>query len=93
VKSLDVSVTYLLFEGDELCGYARCHDNGGFGMCVWDLLVDARCRGKEYGRLLMEQVCYDYPDNPVYVMSDVDPYYAKLDYEVAGTIYIARPRS
>lgn len=57
-EALDHSVNYLLFSGDELCGYIRCRDDDGFGVYVYDLLVDKTHRGKEFGRLLMEQVCY-----------------------------------
>lgn len=81
------SITYVVLEAGELCGYARCRDDAGYGIYVYDLLVDARCRGRAYGRLLMEQVCRDFPDDMVYVMSDVDPYYQKLGYEKEGTVF------
>ena len=35
----------------------------------------------------MERVCQDFPDQPVYVMRDVDPYYEKLGYHKAGSIF------
>ncbi len=56
------------------------------------LLVDADCRGKSYGRFLMEQACKDFPEQTVYVMSDVDPYYEKQGYQKEGTIFIVRPQ-
>lgn len=90
-KALKHSITYLLFEDEALCGYVRCRDDDGFGIYVYDLLVDKACRGKAYGRLLMEQVCRDYPDETVYVMSDVNPYYEKLGYQTEGTIFIVKP--
>ena len=86
-KALGNSIVYLLFEGEVLCGYARCRDDDGFGIYVLDLLVDKQYRGKEYGRLLMEQVCHDHPNDTVYVTGDVYPYYEKLGYEVEGKIY------
>ena len=89
--ALDNCIVYLAFEGDTLCGYARCRDDDGFGIYVLDLLVDERYRGKEYGRLLMEQVCYDHPDDMVYVTGDVYPYYEKLGYGVEGIIYVVKP--
>lgn len=85
--ALDHSIVYLVFEGERLCGYARCRDDDGFGIYVLDLLVDRQCRGNEYGRLLMEQVCRDFPNDTVYVTGDVYPYYEKLGFEVEGKIY------
>ncbi|MCL2545206.1 MAG: GNAT family N-acetyltransferase [Clostridia bacterium] len=92
-RALASSITYLLFEGNVLCGYARCRDDDGFGVYVLDLLVDEGYRGKAYGRTLMERVCRDFPNDAVYVTGDVDPYYAKLGYAKEGTIYIVKPRA
>lgn len=93
IKALDSCIVYLLFEGDVLCGYARCRDDGGFGVYVLDLLVDKAYRGNEYGRLLMEQACHDYPNDTVYVAGDVYPYYEKLGYEIEGKIYKVKPKN
>lgn len=89
-KALESSLVYLLFEGDTLCGYARCRDDDGFGLYVYDLLVDKACRGKEYGRFLMEQAAREYSGDEVYVMGDVYPYYEKLGYSQEGKIYIVK---
>ena len=90
-KALANCINYLLFEGGTLCGYIRCRDDDGYGVYVYDLLVDKAFRGKEYGRLLMEQVCRDYPDDTVYVMGDIYPYYEdKLGYDIEGKIYIVK---
>jgi ribosomal protein S18 acetylase RimI-like enzyme len=89
-KALDNSIAYLVFDGATLCGYARCRDDDGYGVYVYDLLVDKAHRGKEYGRLLMEQVLHEFPDSAVYVMGDVYPYNKKLGYEVEGKIYIVK---
>jgi len=89
-KALKTCITYLVFEGETLCGYARCRDDGGFGVYVYDLLVDKAYRGKQYGRMLMEQACRDFPDGAVYVTGDVYPYYEKLGYQAAGKIYIVQ---
>ena len=91
-KALAGSVTYLIFENDLLCGFARCRLDDELGIYVYDLLVDKGYRGKEYGRLLLEQVCSDYPDEEAYVMSDVDGYYNKLGYEKEGTIFAIHKR-
>ena len=91
-NALGNCIVYLVFEDDTLCGYARCRDDDGFGIYVLDLLVDKEFRGKEYGRLLMEQACIDYSDDIVYVTGDVYPYYEKLGYDVEGKIYIVKAR-
>ena len=91
-KALSSSITYLIFENEKLCGFARCRNDDGFGIYIYDLLVDKKYRGKEYGRLLMEQACLEFPNDPVYVMSDVNPYYEKLGYEAEGAIYIVKTR-
>jgi GNAT superfamily N-acetyltransferase len=88
-RAMGNSVGYLVFEGETLCGYLRCKDDDGFGVYVHDLLVDKDYRGKEYGRLLMERVCGDFPGSAVYVMGDIPGYYeGKLGYKVEGWIYV-----
>jgi len=89
-RALANSINYVLFEEDELCGYARCRDDDGYGIYVYDLLVDQKHRGKEYGRLLMEQVCRDFPNDTVCVMSGVDTYYKKSGYEREGSIFTVK---
>ncbi len=91
-KALSGSIAYLLFAHEELCGYIRCRDDDGYGVYIYDLLVDKNHRGQEYGRMLLEQAYHDFPDAPVYVMSDVNHYYEKLGYAVEGTIFIVQPR-
>ncbi|MDL2225655.1 GNAT family N-acetyltransferase [Eubacteriales bacterium OttesenSCG-928-M02] len=91
-KALEHSIVYVLVEGETLCGYVRLRDDDGYGVYIYDLLVDKAYRGKEYGRLLMERACVDFPHSPVYVLGDVYPYYEKLGYEAEGTIYIVRPK-
>ena len=86
-KALESSITYLAYEDRILCGYARCREDDGFGVYVYDLLVRKTYRGNQIGKLLMEQACRDFPDQPVYVMSDVDVYYEKLGYRKEGTIF------
>ena len=90
--ALATSIVYQLFEDESLCGFIRCRDDDGFGVYVYDLLVDRDHRGKEYGRLLLERVCKDFPNDIVCVMSDVDPYYEKLGYEREGSVFTVRPK-
>ncbi|MDR2183170.1 MAG: GNAT family N-acetyltransferase [Clostridiales bacterium] len=88
-KALQDCITYLIFENGALCGFVRCRDDGGFGVYIFDLLVDAAYRGRGYGRLMMEHVCREFPSNTIYIMSDVDGYYGgKLGYQREGTIFI-----
>lgn len=89
-KALANSGCYVLYVGAELCGFVRFRDDDGFGVYVYDLLVDKKSRGKGYGRLLMERICEEFPKDVVYVMSDVNVYYKKLGYEQEGTISIVR---
>ncbi|MDR2931874.1 MAG: GNAT family N-acetyltransferase [Oscillospiraceae bacterium] len=90
-RAVESSVTYLAFDEDVLCGYCRCRDDDGFGVYVYDLLVDRDYRGRHFGRLLMERVCADYPGDPVYVMSDVDAYYEKQGYRREGSVFEVIP--
>lgn len=85
--ALRSSIVYLLYANGALCGYLRARDDDGYGVYVYDLLVDRFHRGKSYGRLLMEQVCCDFPDDDIYVMSGVDGYYDKLGYKKEGSIF------
>lgn len=87
-RAMRTSVAYLLVVDDEVCGYARCREDDGFGVYVYDLLVLGPYRGRHLGRALMERVRADFADQTVYVMSDVDPYYEKLGYVRAGSIFV-----
>ena len=87
VKALMNSICYLIFEDETLCGFARCRDDDGFGVYVYDLLVDSNHQGKGYGGMLIAQACKGFPDSTVYAMSDVDPYYVKQGYERIGSVF------
>ena len=90
-QALEACKVYLILEGEELCGYLRARDDWGFGVYVMDLLVDKAQRGKELGRLLIEEVCKHFPKDIVYVLGDVYPYYEdSLGYEIEGKVYIAK---
>jgi len=85
---LSQSITYLAFDGETLCGYILAHDNGGFGIYIYDLLVDRAHRGKQYGKYLINRLCQDHPAANIYVMSDVDEYYQKQGFKKAGSIFM-----
>jgi len=87
IKALESSITYLAWDDDLVCGYARCREDDGFGVYVYDLLVRKAHRGRQIGKSLLERVCQDFPNQPVYVMSDVDSYYEKLGYRREGSIF------
>jgi len=55
LRALESSVTYLAYDGSILCGYARCREDDGFGVYVYDLLVRKTHRGKKIGKMLMEE--------------------------------------
>lgn len=85
--SLETSITYVACQDDILCGYSRSLNDFGEYIYVCDLLVMPAYRGKEIGRKLMECIYKDYPDQVVYVMSDVDGYYEKVGYKRIGSIF------
>lgn len=87
LKALETSVIYVAYDEEVLCGYVRCKEDDGFGVYVYDLLVKKTNRGNNLGKMLMERVYYDFPDQTVYVMSDVDIYYTKLGYKKIGSIF------
>jgi|GEM_PF-370515 len=86
-KLLRESITYVAYENDELCGYSRSIADGHIAVWVVDLLVAPKFRGKDIGRQLMECVWKDFPNHAVYVMSDVDEYYKKQEYQKIGSIF------
>ncbi|MFV0265923.1 MAG: GNAT family N-acetyltransferase [Draconibacterium sp.] len=85
--ALESSVTYVACEGDTSCGYSRSLNDCGFYIYVCDLLVKPAFRGKETGKKLMECLYADYPGQTVYVMSDVDGYYQKVEFPRIGSIF------
>ena len=87
IKALESSITYIACDDNLVCGYARCREDDGFGVYIYDLLVRKSYRGKQIGKSLMERECQNFPDQPVYVMSDIDPYYEKLGYRREGSIF------
>jgi ribosomal protein S18 acetylase RimI-like enzyme len=85
--ALSTSIVCVACEGDVLCGYLRCRDDDGFGVYVYDLLVRKTYRGGHIGRSLIEYICAKYPEDTVYVMSDVDEYYEKQGFVREGSIF------
>jgi ribosomal protein S18 acetylase RimI-like enzyme len=90
-RALLSSVTYAAFEDGALIGFARCREDDGFGIYVYDLLVDKAFRGRGIGRALMERVRADYHPQTTYVMSDADAYYEKQGCRREGSIFEVGP--
>ncbi len=92
IMALASSIVYVAYDNNILCGYVRCRGDNGFGVYIYDLLVEKSYRGNQIGRSLMERVCQDHSNQTVYVMSDVDAYYEKLGYKKAGSIFLVKRR-
>jgi GNAT superfamily N-acetyltransferase len=86
-KALETSLTYVAYHEGVLCGYSRSLDDFGTYIYVCDLLVKLAFRGHSIGSKLMECLYQDYPGQVVYVMSDVDQYYEKINCKRIGSIF------
>lgn len=87
IRALEDSVVYIAVDNEKVCGYIRCKEDNGFGVYVYDLLVKKSYRGNSLGKKLMSRICEDFPNQTVYVMSDVDRYYEKLGYKKVGSVF------
>lgn len=85
--ALSNSINYVAYEENRLCGYSRSVNDNDFYIYVCDLLVDPNYRGHSIGFALMECIYKDFPEQIVYVMSDVDGYYKKLGYKIEGSVF------
>ncbi|MGC6769898.1 GNAT family N-acetyltransferase [Enterococcus sp. LJL51] len=81
------SKTYLATVDGKTVGFCRCRIDGIFGVYICDLLVDKQFRGQGIAQRLMEQPCLEYPEQTVYVMSDVDDFYEGKGYRREGSIF------
>ena len=92
-QTLQRSLTYVAYDHDDIVAYVRALEDPGFYIYICDLLVTPKARGKGLGQALMETYIQAYPHHTVYVMSDVDEYYAQLHYKKEGSICeVKRPR-
>jgi GNAT superfamily N-acetyltransferase len=82
---------FVVVDAAEVCGYARCIEDPGFGLHVIDLLVAQPWRGQRVGRLLLETAAGQFSRVPTYVHSGVDPYYAKQGYRRVGSLFQVTP--
>ncbi|MBP2098508.1 GNAT family N-acetyltransferase [Enterococcus rivorum] len=86
VKAIMNSITHVMIENDILCGYIRCKNDDGFGIYILDLLVMKQYRGCEFGLKLIQSIANVFPNDPLYVTSDIDPYYEKIGFKKIGSI-------
>lgn len=86
-NNLEQSITYVAFADDVLCGYVRSLNDSNSYIWIIDLLVDKQFRGYSIGQKLMDRIKLDFPNQDIYVLSDVDEYYEKLGYQKEGSIY------
>lgn len=87
IRAIETSIVYVIYESNEIIAYIRCKEDNGFGIYVYDLLVRQDKRGNKLGQLLIEKVKNDYPEQSIYIMSDVDEYYIKCGYKKIGSIF------
>ena len=85
-RMLNESETYTCRSGGVLCGYLRALIDG-FGLYVSELYVAPDHRNNGYGRLLLRELKQRHPDQAVYVLSDEDAYYEKLDCRRVGSVF------
>lgn len=87
IRAIDTSIVYVIYESNEIIAFIRCKEDNGFGIYVYDLLVRQDKRGNKLGQLLIEKFKNDYPEQSIYIMSDVDEYYIKCGYKKIGSIF------
>lgn len=87
IRAIETSIVYVIYESNEIIAYIRCKEDNGFGIYGYDLLVRQDKRGNKLGQLLIEKVKNDYPEQSIYIMSDVDEYYIKCGYKKIGSIF------
>ena len=86
-KRLFESITYVCFENDVFCGYVRAFLDDCFAVYVSELFVVPEWRNRTIGRSLMTRIKMDYTHLAVYVLSDEDAYYEKLEYRNIGSVF------
>jgi len=64
IKALESSVTYLAWDENLVCGYARCREDDGFGVYIYDLLVRKTHRGRQIGKSLIRGCAKTSPISP-----------------------------
>lgn len=86
-KRLLESVTYVCLENGVFCGYVRALLDDCFAVYISELFVVPEWRNRTIGRSLVTKVKMDYRHLTVYVLSDEDAYYEKLEYKNVGSVF------
>ena len=86
-NSLQNSVTYVCYKNSEFCGFVRAMLDDGFAVYISELYVIPKWRNHKLGQSLLEHVKSNFPNLPVYVLSDEDAYYVKKGYTKIGSVF------
>jgi GNAT superfamily N-acetyltransferase len=81
------SITYVCVDNGVFCGYVRALLDDDFAVYISELFVVPEWRNRKIGRSLLEKVKNDFKKLTVYALSDEDPFYEKLNYTPAGTMF------
>ena len=81
------SVTYVCLENGVFCGYVRALLDDCFAVYISELFVAPEWRNRTIGRSLVTKVKMAYGHLTVYVLSDEDTYYEKLEYRNVGSVF------
>lgn len=84
---LESSITYACYKSSTFCGFVRAFRDEGFAIYVSELFVKPSCRNQGIGHALLQRVKMDYANMNVFVLSDEDGYYEKLNYKKVGSIF------
>ncbi len=85
-SALFESETFLCESQGNICGYIRALVDG-FGIYVSELYVAPQYRGNGFGAELLGKVKQKHLNKDVYVFSDEDLYYEKLEYKRVGSVF------
>ncbi len=88
-QALQNSITYVVFDDEMLCGYARCKDDEGFGFYIYDLIIETSPKSRQLTKALISQIQQDFAKQAIYILSDADDYYEGLGCIKVGSIFQA----
>jgi ribosomal protein S18 acetylase RimI-like enzyme len=80
------SESYICKSHGAICGYLRALVDG-FGVYVSELYVAPQYRNNGYGKELLSKIKQTHREQVVYVLSDEDLYYMKLDCKRVGSVF------
>lgn len=81
-RALSTSESYVAYEDEQYCGFARCITDGYFTIYCCEIIVDEAFRRKGVGKLLLKAVNDKYPTCTMDVISDNDDFYAANGFKV-----------